>query len=185
MNSTYKTDHNRLFEDLRLALGKDLSRLTSDANGGRSILFVYPPVDEDRYIAEAQATFDDSFEFIDLRKLFVEFVDGYGWDEFAEYYEEDRESMSLFKSLDYDDNFLNLIISKIQETVDRRHYPVLIHTGCIYGMGFTNIDYMESKVVLKSHYPLTVFYPATVNTKDEVFFLGKQKASKYRCLVIK
>ena len=46
MASNYIQDHNRLFGDLTAALSRDLARLSSEANGGRSILFVYPPEDE-------------------------------------------------------------------------------------------------------------------------------------------
>ena len=40
MASTFIQEHNRLFSDLTAALSRDLARLSSDANGGRSILFV-------------------------------------------------------------------------------------------------------------------------------------------------
>ena len=38
MASTYIQEHNRLFGDLTAALGRDLAHLSSEANGGRSIL---------------------------------------------------------------------------------------------------------------------------------------------------
>lgn len=82
MASTYIQEHNRLFGDLTAALGRDLAHLSSEANGGRSILFVYPPVDEEKYIEEAKRRFTDGYEFIDLRQLFVEFVDSKGLDKF-------------------------------------------------------------------------------------------------------
>ena len=72
MASTYIQEHNRLFGDLTAALGRDLAHLSSEANGGRSILFVYPPVDEEKYIEEAKQRYTDGYEFIDLRQLFVE-----------------------------------------------------------------------------------------------------------------
>ena len=50
MASTYIQEHNRIFGDLTAALGRDLAHLSSESNGGRSILFVYPPVDEEKYI---------------------------------------------------------------------------------------------------------------------------------------
>ena len=82
MASTYIQEHNRLFGDLTAALGRDLAHLSSEANGGRSILFVYPPVDEEKYIEEAKHRFTEGYEFIDLRQLFVEFVDSKGLDKF-------------------------------------------------------------------------------------------------------
>lgn len=82
MASTYIQEHNRLFGDLTAVLGRDLAHLSTEANGGRSILFVYPPVDEEKYIEEAKRRFTYGYEFIDLRLLFVEFVDLKGLDKF-------------------------------------------------------------------------------------------------------
>lgn len=82
MASTYIQEHNRLFGDLTAVLGRDLAHLSTEANGGRSILFVYPPVDEGKYIEEAKRRFTYGYEFIDLRLLFVEFVDSKGLDKF-------------------------------------------------------------------------------------------------------
>lgn len=173
-----------MFDDLDLALKRDLSKLTTEANGGRSFLFVYPPQDEDRYIEEAHKRLDDRFVFIDLRQLFVQFIDNMGWEDFAEGFSEDGTDM--FKSSDYpDEDFIHLILAEIKRVIDSNHNPVLIHTGSIYGMGFTNIDYMESKAVMASHYPMVVFYPGSIDDKGNVLFLDSQKASKYRCIVIK
>ena len=82
MASTYIQEHNRLFGDLTAVLERDLAHLSTEANGGRSILFVYPPVDEEKYIEEAKRRFTYGYEFIDLRLLFVEFVDSKGLDKF-------------------------------------------------------------------------------------------------------
>lgn len=51
-------------------------------------------------------------------------------------------------------------------------------------MNFSNINIMEHSAVMDSHIPLVVFYPATIEG-DQIMFLGKQPASKYRCIVIK
>ena len=59
MVSTYIQEHNRLFDALNNALGRDLTHLSTEANGGRSILFVYPPFDEEKYIDEAKRRFTD------------------------------------------------------------------------------------------------------------------------------
>lgn len=183
MSSTYDIQHNKMFNDLELALKKDLSKLTSAANGGRSILFVYPPEDEDKYIEEAQKRFDDKFIFIDLRQLFVEFIDSMGWGDFAEGYKQDKTDM--FKSSSYpEDDFIHLILKKIKEVIDSGHNPALIHTGSIYGMDFTNIDYMEDESVMFSPHPMVVFYPGTFDEKGNIMFLNVQKASKYRCIVV-
>lgn len=46
MSSTFQIEHNRLFGELREVLKTDIARITGKANGGRSILFVYPPEDD-------------------------------------------------------------------------------------------------------------------------------------------
>ena len=83
MNSTYQTEHIRMFEDLKHALKMDMPKLALEANGGRSILFVYPPCDDEAYIAEAIERFSDSCEFIDLRSLLTEFMNDMGLEEFT------------------------------------------------------------------------------------------------------
>lgn len=184
MNSTYDIKHNKMFDDLDLALKRDLSKLTTEANGGRSILFVYPPEDEDKYIAEAHKRLNDKFIFIDIRQLYVQFIDNMGWADFAEGFSQDGNDM--FKSSDYpDEDFIHLILNEIKKVIDSKHNPVLIHTGSIYGMGFTNIDYMENETVTLSRYPMVVFYPGSIDSKGNVLFLNRQTASNYRCIVIK
>ena len=86
MASSFIQDHNRLFADLSAELRRDLARLSQEANGGRSILFVYPPEDEEKYIGEARRRYTDGYEFIDLREVFTEFVDSKGLDKFRRQY---------------------------------------------------------------------------------------------------
>ena len=74
MASSYVIDHNRLFGDLSAALSRDMAKLSTEANGGRSILFVYPPEDEEKYIEEAKKIYTKGYEIIDLRELLVEFI---------------------------------------------------------------------------------------------------------------
>ena len=54
MSSTFKYDHNRLFDNLESALKNDLASVAVEANGGKSILFVYPPMEDDEYIEEGK-----------------------------------------------------------------------------------------------------------------------------------
>lgn len=56
MNSKFQIEHNRLFGELRAVLKTDIAHITGKANGGRSLLFVYPPKDDDAYIAYAKKT---------------------------------------------------------------------------------------------------------------------------------
>lgn len=182
MNSTYQTEHIRMFEELKHALKMDMPKLALEANGGRSILFVYPPRDDEAYIAEAIERFSDSCEFIDLRSLLTEFMNDMGLEEFTRLKAEIGNE--IYASNNYSEGtFYALIVKRITEAMAAGKIPVLIHTGTIYGMGFSNNNIMEEKVVLSSRIPLVVFYPATVEN-GTIKFLGKQNASKYRCIVI-
>ena len=66
MSSTFKYDHNRLFDNLESALKNDLASVAVEANGGKSILFVYPPMEDDEYIEEGKDLQGKGF---DPRKL--------------------------------------------------------------------------------------------------------------------
>ncbi|MCF0219895.1 MAG: hypothetical protein HUK14_08945 [Muribaculaceae bacterium] len=181
-NSTFLVEHNRLMGDLKTALQSDIARIAIDANGGRSILFVYPPIDEEAYIAEARQQLENCM-FIDLRELFVKFIDETGIDDFKESYQDFGNELFVSKNFE-EGTFLSMILSEIKKAFDEGKVPVLIHTGTIYGMGFSNIHIMEQDFVMNSSIPLVVFYPATIEN-NQIVFLGKQVASRYRCVVVK
>ena len=179
--SSYLVEHNRLMSDLTVALQSDLARLSVDANGGRSILFVYPPIDEEAYIAEAKKKFSNCV-FIDLRQLLVEFIDSCGMEELINNYWE--FGTEIFSSSNFDETFHTYIMNTIRTAFAGGKIPVITHTGVIYGMGFSNIHIMEQEDVMHSSIPLVVFYPATIDN-NKIMFLDKQVASHYRCVVIK
>lgn len=182
MASTFIQEHNRLFSDLTAALSRDLARLSSDANGGRSILFVYPPKDEEKYIEEAKCRFIQGYEFIDLREMFVEFINNKGLDKFKRQFK--NSGTEVFVSQNYTEGtFYSYMMSKIVETATKGVVPVLVHTGVIYKMGFSNQNIMEDPNVMKLQKPLVFFYPAILRN-DTIYFLDKQPASKYRCVVV-
>ncbi len=182
MASTYIQEHNRLFGDLTAALGRDIAHLSSDANGGKSILFVYPPVDEEKYIKEAMSRYTDGYEFIDLRKLFVEFVDSKGLAKFKRQFK--NMGTEVFASQNYTEGtFYNFLMQHIVDAAGKGVTPILIHTGVIYKMGFSNQNIMEDPNVMKFKKPLVFFYPAVLRN-DTIYFLDKQPASKYRCVVV-
>ena len=182
MASTYIQEHNRLFGDLTAALGRDLAHLSSEANGGRSILFVYPPEDEEKYIEEAKKRYTDGYEFIDLRELFTEFVDSKGLDKFKRQFK--NMGTEVFVSQNYSEGtFYSHLMKRVVEVSSKGVSPVLVHTGVIYKMGFSNQNIMEDPNVMKFQKPLVFFYPATLKN-DTIYFLDKQPASKYRCVVV-
>ena len=182
MASNYIQDHNRLFGNLTAALSRDLARLSSEANGGRSILFVYPPEDEEKYIEEAKKRFTDGYAFIDLRELFTEFVDSKGFDKFKRQFK--NMGTEVFVSQNYSEGtFYSHLMKRVVEVSSKGVSPVLVHTGVIYKMGFSNQNIMEDPNVIKFQKPLVFFYPATLKN-DTIYFLDKQPASKYRCVVV-
>ena len=137
---------------------------------------------DEAYIAEAIERFSDNCEFIDLRSLLTEFMNDMGLEEFTRLKAEIGNE--IYASNNYSEGtFYALIVKRITDAMAGGKIPVLIHTGTIYGMGFSNNNIMEEKVVLSSRIPLVVFYPATVEN-GTIKFLGKQNASKYRCIVI-
>lgn len=184
MSSTFNIEHNRLFSELKELLKSDIAQITGKANGGRSILFVYPPVDETNYISAAKTMFQENeYRFIDIRDLFTRFLSEKGLDDFKINYKDFGNEM-FFSDNFYDETFFATIIKAIKSSYEENKTPILIHIGTIYGMGFSNINIMEHKMVMESKLPLIVFYPAEVD-KDNIKFLGRQIASKYRCIVIK
>ena len=73
----YIVDHKQKFTDLNFNI-KNQDQLRRQANGGNSILFSYPPIEESLYIEKAQELYFEKAEFIDVSKLFVQFVDNKG-----------------------------------------------------------------------------------------------------------
>ena len=70
MLKTFDIEHNRLFSELKATLQEDIVKIAGKCNGGKSILFVYPPRDEEAYIAKAHEVLTDGFGFIDVRETF-------------------------------------------------------------------------------------------------------------------
>ncbi|WP_278793716.1 hypothetical protein [Leyella stercorea] len=182
MASNYIQDHNRLFGNLSAALSRDLARLSSEANGGRSILFVYPPKDEEKYIEEAKRLYTDGYEFIDLRQLFTEFVSSKKLDKFKRQFK--NMGTEVFVSQNYSEGTFYVYLMKyIVEVAAKGVSPILVHTGVIYKMGFSNQNIIEHPDVMKFQKPLVFFYPATLRN-DKFYFLDKQPATNYRCVVV-
>ena len=184
MSSSFKLDHNRLFDNLENALKNDLASIQVEANGGRSILFVYPCDDDDEYIAEGKRRLSPSlFGFIDIREVFSAYVTEIGEDNFKEM--EANFGKEVYRSENSPEGtFFAYLMERISEVLQSDKSPVLVHTGALYDMEFSNIHIMEDPRVLHAKHPLVVFYPATVEG-DTIKFLGQVTASHYRCIVIK
>lgn len=171
----------------RLVESDRRSEIRLNANGGNSILVVCPPMKEVEYIDQINQLLPTSnFEVVDLNACLIDFVTMHK-SELAELYgllqsttheifkaPAGEESPDLFKA----------IIGGIEAILEQDKVPVLIGTGALYGTGIHSIHIMESETVMNAALPLIILYPATIEP-DRIMFLGKQAASKYRCMIIK
>lgn len=179
----YITDHQQKFTDLKFHIDNQ-DQLRRQANGGNSILFSYPPDEEQQYIEKAKELHADIAAFIDISKLFVRFVDDDGWDSFNEYYNDLKDTpYKIFRSDDPSTDLFDLIIGEIEKASQNDKIPFLIRTGCLFGTGIENVNIMEHKVVMNLLHPLVIFYPSKIED-DNIYFLNFKPASKYRCILV-
>lgn len=112
----------------------------------------------------------------------MEFVESKGIEKFKKQFK--NMGTEVFVSQNYTDGtFYSFLMKRIAEVADKELSPILIHTGTIFKMGFSNQNIMEDPNVIKFQRPLIFFYPATIKD-DTIWFLDKQPASKYRCVVV-
>jgi hypothetical protein len=180
----YINDHQQKFTDLKFHIGNQ-DQLRRKANGGNSILFTYPPNEEQLYIERAKELYPDNAVFIDLSKLLVQFIDEDGWESFREYYKDFKNTPHLiFRSDDPTPDLFDLIIREIEHACRNEKIPFLIRTGCLFGTGIENVNIMEHKAVMSLPHPLVIFFPSTIED-DNIYFLNFKLASKYRCTLVK
>lgn len=181
---SYLLEHKQKFEALKFQITNQ-DQLRKQANGGNSILFTYPPNQEQEYLEKAQELYHHQAEFIDVSKLLVQVIDEDGWDAFEDYYKDFISTPSkLFKSNDPETDLFDLIIQAIEHAISNDKIPMIVRSGCLYGTGIENVNIMEHPTVMNLAHPLVIFYPAKV-TDDNVFFLNFKEASKYRCILLK
>ena len=181
---SYQLEHKQKFEALNFQITNQ-DQLRKQANGGNSILFTYPPNQEQLYLEKAKELYHQQAEVINVSKLLVQIIDKDGWDAFEEYYKDFISTPNiLFKSDDPETDLFDLIIQAIEQAVANGKIPMMIRSGCLYGTGSENLNIMEHPTVMKLSHPLVVFYPAKV-TDDNVYFLNFKAASKYRCILLK
>lgn len=181
---SYITDQQQKFADLKHQIANQ-DQLRRQANGGNSILFSYPPNDEQQYIEKAKELYADSAVFVDVSKLLVQVIDADGWEAFSEYYNDFKNTPHLiFRSNDPTPDLFDLIISEIKNACQNNKVPILIRTGCLFGTGIENVNIMEDEGVINLPQPLVIFYPAKIED-DNIYFLNFKPASKYRCALVK
>ena len=177
-------DHQQKFADLECHL-RNQDQLRRQANGGNSILFSYPPEEEQQYLEKAKELYPDKAEFIDISKLLVQFIDEDGWESFSKYYKDFIITPhKVFRSDDPAPDLFDLIISDIERACRNDKIPFLIRSGCLFGTGIDNVNIMEHKAVINLPHPLVIFYPSKIE-EDNLFFLNFKPASKYRCTLVK
>jgi hypothetical protein len=180
----YMTDHQQKFTDLKIQI-ENQDQLRRQANGGNSILFIYPPNEEQLYLEKAKELYGDKAAFIDVSKQLVQFIDVDGWDAFQEYYNDFKNTPHLvFHSDDPSPDLFDMIIGEIQKACQNGKIPFLVRTGCLFGTGIDNVNIMENKAVMALPHPLVIFYPSIIED-DNIFFLNFKPASKYRCTLVK
>jgi hypothetical protein len=184
----YIEDHKAKLENLKSALhSSNQTQLSRMANGGRSILFTYPPSEEVLYLEKLKEELDSNeFLFINVADLLVSFIDQDGWEEFKNYYLDFKDTPHLvFKSDDPATDLMDLIINEIKKAELENKTPVLIRTGALYGTGIENNNIMEHSFVMKLKKPLVIGYPCTyTKTNDTLLFLNFKHSNKYRCTII-
>ena len=182
----YLEDHKAKFENLKVSLNlQNRDQLRRKANGGNSIIFTYPPEEESLYIQKfKELNSEQTYSFVDVAKLLVEFIDLDGWTDFESYYNDFKDTPHLiFKSEDESTDLMDLIISAINDVNQKGKIPVLIRTGALYGTGIENVNIMEHKIVIGLNNPLVILYPSKLENEN-LYFLNFKLASKYRCTVI-
>lgn len=177
---------NIILEAKRLVESDRRSEIRLNANGGNSILIVCEPLKELEYIEHLQELFTtDTYSIIDLNQCLVDFVANQK-DQLIELYNLLQSAThEIFKAPAGEEakDLFKEIVLKIQNAYERNKVPVLINTGALYGTGIHNIHIMENEIVMNAALPLIILYPATIEP-ERIMFLGKQPASKYRCMII-
>ena len=181
---SFLTEHKQKFDDLRAALHEDnRTQLKRSANGGNTVLFVYPPPEEEEYIAKAKELYPDG-HFIDIAELFVKSIDSVGIDDFKQFYQDHITTPDIVFTNEAPHCLFSLIISEICAASQDGKTTFLIHTGSLEGTGIENVNIMEHKAVMAQGIPLIICYPSTYKN-EELLFLNHKSASKYRCKLVK
>jgi len=184
MNSN---DPNHIIHEvIRLVEYSENSNIRLKANGGNSILLVCDPSREGEYIESIHALMSsDKYQVIDLNSIISEFVSA-NISDLEERFRLLKGSIpQIFKIPEEEEgeDLFNLIIFKIQESLESKKIPVIIHSGALFGSGIDNIHIMESKIVMNASVPTIILYPAT-SEKGKLMFLGSRPASRYRCHIV-
>jgi hypothetical protein len=180
----YPKDIKQKFDDLKDALSiSNRTNLHRKANGGNTILFIYPPHEEPYYLDMVKQSYKNEC-IIDVAAELISYLDFLTMPVFEELFEEyGPNSHQIFKSKSRSSDLFARLIDKIIEAAKNNKTPILIRTGALYGTGIDNHMFMEDKSVRELELPLVVFYPATMNDKT-LMFLNCKPSPGYRSQVI-
>lgn len=189
---SYISEHVLKFQVLDGYL-RSPSTIRREANGGNSILFIYPPKEESLYLNELRQRYSTSSEFhvdfIDLNQLLIDYINTFGsWEEFSDYYKQfSATPVRVFHSNDPAGDLFSSIIQRIIHAASNGKIPFLIRVGSLHGTDIRNIHIMECPQVMELSFPTVFFYPATYRESDtSISFLNAVNfSSPYRCTIIK
>jgi len=187
-NKLHDKSINAKFKELSKAIKEDWAKYHT-AQGSNSIILVYPPKEEEKYLKEIKKHYPNEY-YIDISELFVKLIDEYNLENFKEAYKNYKSTPEvLFNSPQSDQLDLNkLIIDEIKEAFNQDKLPIMIRTGMLYGTNLKNKFILEHKIVQISKKPLIIMYPATIQldyeNKERIWFLDIEKASDYRGYII-
>jgi hypothetical protein len=183
---TLSTPDELIAQTKRMVETEKRTELRLRANGGNSVLLVCPPPLEKECIQSLATHFSpDQYQIIDLEELLLEFVETQQAD-LPELFDMLKGSVEqIFKASEGETgpDLFGSIMEAIGQAFSQNRVPVLIRTGALYGSGIDSIHIMESSLVMKSHLPLLLLYPAT-RADGQLLFLSRRPASKYRCMII-
>ncbi|QTA83361.1 Uncharacterized protein dnl_57630 [Desulfonema limicola] len=180
---SFQAEYKKKFDDLNTAVHIDYrTQLKRDANGGNTVLFVYPPHEENLYINMAGNLYPDAC-FIDVSRLFVDYIESLGWDDFEDFYRAYESTPDQVFKNDDETSLFKSIIEKIQTADSRGKMSFVIRTGVLHGTGIVNQHIMDDSRILSLKQPLVFLYPAKIEKKG-LLFLNFKPASKYRCKLV-
>ncbi len=181
---SYEMEYIRKFKELESSLN-DITRLSLSANGGKAIIFSFSPKDENNYIREVKKRYSERAIFIDLSKIFVNYIDSIGIDNFKDLYKDfiDTPHIIFKDETDSNKDFFDMIIEEIKDADNLGKLPILLRTGVLYGTGIENQNILEHDTVMKLKQALILFYPSKIENND-LLFLNFKTASRYRALLI-
>ena len=180
----FPKDIKQKFDDLSDALLiTNRMKLQLRANGGNTILLIYPPHEEIYYLEKVYELYSKE-SIIDIAQEFTKYIEELSLPGIELLMKEYGPSKhQIFHSNSDANDLFKRIICTIKSSVDNNKIPILVRTGALYGTGISNHEIMDDKIVRELNLPLVIFYPATI-TNEQLMFLNCKSSPGYRAQVI-